>query len=464
MNFSKPIARAVVLALLFGLPACADAAEPMGHDHSGHTQAAPPQDPHAAHKSSTAVEAPPQDPHATHKSSPAEGEHHMDMRGMFGTYTMMREASGTSWQPDSSPHSGIMGMSGEWQTMIHGFVNAVYDHQGGPRGDDKSFSASMLMLMGQRPLGSGTLGLRGMFSLDPLMGKDGYPLLFQTGETANGVTPLIDRQHPHNFFMELATSYSLPLGERDSVYVYAGLPGEPALGPPAFMHRFSGVDNPEAPITHHWMDSTHITNGVVTLGYVRDRLKIEASLFHGREPDQYRYRIEPGKLDSQSVRLSYNPNESWSLQVSHGRIKSPEALSPEVDVRRTTASASYNVRLAGGLWQTTGAWGRNAGHHGKSLDGYLLESAASIAGKHTFFGRIERVEKDELFEEDTPQAGQSFTVTKLSLGYIRDFDVASQVKLGIGALASAYSIPGSLESTYGAHPTSYMVFARIKFD
>ncbi len=390
--------------------------------------------------------------------------HSMSMQGMFGPYSMMREASGTSWQPDSSPHSGIMGMSGAWQTMVHGYLDAIYDHQSGARGDDKSFSASMLMLMAQRSLGSGTLGLRGMFSLDPLMGKAGYPLLLQTGETADGRTPLIDRQHPHNLFMEMAASYSVPVGDRDSTFVYAGLPGEPALGPPAFMHRFSGVDNPEAPITHHWLDSTHITNGVVTLGYVRGDFKVEGSVFHGREPDQYRYRIEPGAMDSQSLRLSYNPTENWSLQLGHGRIKSPEALAPDVDVRRTTASASYNVLLAHGLWQTTAAWGRNANQPGKSLDGYLIESAASVDDRHTFFGRIERVAKDELFDDGAPQAGQSFTVSKLSLGYVRDFTLATHLKLGVGALVSAYSIPSSLESVYGAHPTSYMVFARVKLD
>ena len=129
---------------------------------------------------------------------------HHTMSGMYGAYPMTREASGTSWQPDSSPHEGIHDMAGEWMTMIHGYANLIYDDQGGPRGDSKTFSSSMLMLMGQRRLGEGTLGLRGMLSADPLMGKDGYPLLLQTGETADGRTPLIDRQHPHDLFMELA--------------------------------------------------------------------------------------------------------------------------------------------------------------------------------------------------------------------------------------------------------------------
>src|SRR3984957_12197177 len=184
---------------------------------------------------------------------------------------------------------GIHGLLGDWSTMVHGYISAIYDHQGGPRGDDKSFSSSMLMGMAQRPLGTGHLMLRGMISLDPLMGKSGYPLLLQTGETADGVHPLIDRQHPHDLFMELAATYSYPVMEDGSAFAYFGLPGEPALGPPAFMHRYSGMDDPAAPITHHWLDSTHVTFGVVTAGIVDGDWKLEASAFNGREPDQYRW-------------------------------------------------------------------------------------------------------------------------------------------------------------------------------
>src|SRR5262249_52531699 len=175
--------------------------------------------------------------HAEHSMSGMQD--HAEMRGMYGPYLMERESSGTAWQPDASPHAGIHAMFGEWSTMTHGIVNLIYDDQGGPRGDTKTFSTSMLMVMAQRPVGEGTLGVRGMVSADPLMGKRGYPLLLQTGESANG-EPLIDRQHPHDLFMELAASYSHRLGERSSAFIYAGLPGEPALGPPAFMHRFSG--------------------------------------------------------------------------------------------------------------------------------------------------------------------------------------------------------------------------------
>ena len=388
------------------------------------------------------------------------GMHHG--MSMFGDYPMTREASGTSWQPESSPHEGIMGMHGDWMTMLHGEVNLVYDRQGGTRGGDKAFSSSMLMLMGTRELQQGTLGLRGMVSADPLMGKAGYPLLFQTGETADGHTPLVDRQHPHDLFMELAATYSLPLSDTSSVFAYAGLPGEPALGPPAFMHRSSGADNPEAPISHHWLDSTHISYGVVTLGYVKGNFKIEGSAFRGREPDQNRYDIETGKLDSISGRVTWNPSRDWSLQVSRGHVASPEALEPEVNVNRTTASAIYNRAFDGNNWQTTLAWGRNAASTGVTTDSWLLESAVNFRKTHTVFGRYERADKNELFEESSPLAGETFDIGKLSLGYLYDFPAVNYFKVGVGGLVSKYDIPETLKPFYGSSPTSVMLFVRVK--
>ena len=387
------------------------------------------------------------------------GQH--EMRGMYGGYPMSRESSGTSWQPDASPHQGIHAMYGDWSTMTHGFANLIYDRQGGPRGDRKTFSTSMLMLMGQRPVGDGTLGLRGMVSADPLMGKSGYPLLLQTGESANGA-PLIDRQHPHDLFIELATTYSHPLSEGSSIFAYVALPGEPALGPPAFMHRFSGEDNPEAPISHHWLDSTHITYGVVTLGYVYNNIKVEGSVFRGREPDENRYNIETGKLDSASVRLSYNPTKDWALQVSRGHIKSREELHAEVDVDRTTASAIYHRSFGAASTQTTLAWGRNAPSHGEATNTFLLESAIRMSRTHTFFARAESAEKNELFLPGDPRADEKFHVGKLTLGYVYDFPRDGHFKIGIGGLVSKYSLPGELKSAYGSDPTSFMLFARVK--
>src|SRR4029453_857283 len=220
----------------------------------------------------------------------SHGDH--AMTGALGSYSMAREASGTAWQPDSSEHGGIHLMGGDWSFMLHGRLDLVHSWQEGPRGDSKTFAAGMLMAMARRPLGNGTLQFKAMVSPDPLMGKKGYPLLLASGETANGRDPLIDRQHPHDFLMELAGSASQNLGPNPSLFLYGGLPGEPAFGPPAFMHRQSINTSPEAPITHHWLDSTHITFGVLTAGLVHDNLKLELSRFNGREPDEHRWDIE----------------------------------------------------------------------------------------------------------------------------------------------------------------------------
>jgi len=386
----------------------------------------------------------------------------MSMPGQFGPYPMARESSGTSWQPDSTPMGGLMQMNQNWMTMWHGFANQIYDHQGGPRGASKSFSNSMLMFMARRSLPHGAFGLRLMISADPLMGKNGYPELFQTGETADGVHALIDRQHPHNLLMEASTSYSLTLAERRALYVYAALAGEPALGPPAFMHRFSSEDNPEAPLSHHWLDSTHISYGVLTAGYEWDRVKLETSAFNGREPDQYRYDVELRSLDSYSARLSYNPLPDLALQVSSGRLASPEQLEPNVAVRRSTASASYNRMGSMLQWQTTVAWGRNEPQPGPASNAWLLESALRLENAHTLFGRAERVGKDDLFTPGRALYGPTYTINALSLGYIYDFTQWGPVHLGLGGMGTVYRYPSVLDSAYGEGPVSYLLFMRAR--
>jgi hypothetical protein len=383
------------------------------------------------------------------------------MSGVVGPYAMMRDASGTAWQPDSTPMEGLHWQSGGWTGMVHGWADLVYDDQGGPRGGTKTFSSSMLMVMAQHAAGPGTLTLKTMLSLDPAMGKAGYPLLLQTGETADGVTPLVDRQHPHDLFMELAAVWRLPLGAETSAFVYAGYPGEPALGPATFMHRFSGMDDPAAPITHHWLDSTHITYGVVTAGLVHGRWKLEGSAFNGREPDQFRWNFDPLRLNSWSGRLSWNPSADWALQASYGDIKSPEQLEPEVSQHRVTVSATYNRPLAAGNWQTTLAWGRNYDEPGHRLDAFLLESAVGWR-RHTLFARFEDVQKDELFTAPSPLAGRVFRVAAFSLGYVYDLPVGRHLALGLGGVGSLYALPEALRPAYGPGPGSFMTFLRLK--
>jgi hypothetical protein len=373
--------------------------------------------------------------------------------------------------PDHSGHEGHGGMDGlmwqlgDWHVMAHGLANQVYDDQQGPRGGTKNFANSMFMATASRPLGAGSLQLHGMLSLDPAMGKSGYPLLFQSGETADGVTTLVDRQHPHDAFMELAAMYTLPAGGNGDVFFYAGLPGEPALGPPTFMHRPSGARIPEAPLTHHWLDSTHITMGVATVGANQGPFKVEASVFNAREPDQFRWNIEHGPLDSWSARVTVAPAEGLSLQASYGALKSPEQLEPDLDVKRTTVSATWRTAWNASPWATTLAWGRNdkSGHGERvKLDGWLLESTLEISQRHTVFARAERVRNDELFPEGHPLHGQAFEVGKLSLGYIHDFAKTGPVRWGLGGLASVFRTPSQLDPYYGSSPRAFMVFLQAR--
>ena len=380
----------------------------------------------------------------------------MPMHSPLGGYRMNRDASGTSWQPDASPHDGIMVHEGEWMLMGHAIFNGVHDNQGGPRGGDKAFLAGMVMGMAQRPLGGGTLGFKAMVSPDPFMGKSGYPLLLATGETADGQTPLVDRQHPHDLFMELSASYSRPLGGGFDGYLYAGLPGEPAFGPPAFMHRQAALDSPEAPITHHWFDSTHITFGVVTAGLQRGSWKVEASAFRGREPDQHRYDIETGQLDSVATRVSWNPTPNWALQASWTRINSPEALEPDDDEARTSLSALYSRSFGdAGSISATLAWARKDRIPGDALQAWLFEGTIQPDRHWTIFTRAEQVEQDEL----AGHHGGVATVRKLSIGAIYDVPLSAAIKLGFGGLASAFDTPSALGYD---DPTGGMAFVRLK--
>jgi hypothetical protein len=389
------------------------------------------------------------------------GGHEMAMTGALGSYPMERESSGTAWQPDASEHQGLMKMSGDWTLMAHGVVNLAYDHQSGRRGDNKAFASGMLMGMARRPLGNGTLQFRASLSPDPLMGARGYPLLLASGETANGRDRLIDRQHPHDFFMELSGSVSQSIGPKNSVFLYAALPGEPAFGPPAFMHREAIMDSPEAPISHHWLDSTHISFGVVTAGVVLDRVKLEVSRFNGREPDQYRWGIETGPLDSTAIRVSWNPTRELALQGSWGHFTDPEQLESGVDQKRWSASILYARELVHG-WKFAGtlAWGRKTIERHDD-DAYVGEASLKHAA-WTVFGRGEITENRELIAaHDEP----AYRVGKISLGAVRDYRVTDHLSLGAGGLFAINFVPDALAPAYGGHnPTGAMGFVRLKLN
>jgi hypothetical protein len=400
-----------------------------------------------------------QDPHAGHDMAGMDMAADAPMAAM--AMADSRNASGTAWQPAVTAHEGWHNMAGAWTVMTHATLNLVYDDQSGPRGDDRSFVSGMLMTMATRHIGeAGQLQLRAMLSPDPLMGRRGYPLLLATGETADGVTPLVDRQHPHDLFMELSARYDHPAGPGNA-FVYVGLPGEPAFGPPAFMHRLSIQDSPEAPVSHHWLDSTHIAFGVVTAGYILGDWKLEASRFKGREPDEHRYDIESPKLDSTAVRLSWNPTANLSLQTSWARQHSPEELEADENQDRWSASAIYTRPFDGGWWSSTLAWGRRTATGGPHLDAMALESAVSLHDRWTIFARTEHTENDELTFVGG-RHGPVYKVGKASLGVIRDFDLTDHLKFGVGGLYAVNFIPNRLEAAYGGDPHGAMAFVRLK--
>ncbi|MCA1653134.1 MAG: hypothetical protein LC656_02795 [Sphingomonadales bacterium] len=278
-----------------------------------------------------------------------------------------------------------------------------------------------------------------------------------SGETADGVTRLVDRQHPHDFIGELSASYSLPLSDRNSIFIYAGLPGEPAFGPPAYLHREAIEDSPEAPITHHWLDSTHVTEGVITAGLVLGDVKLEASRFNGREPNQHRWDIETGPLDSTSLRLSWNPTRNLSLQTSWTKLKEPEQLEPGVNQTRFTASALYARDIGTGHFAGTLAWGQRRSDGGPNLDAYAAE-ASYAWNDWTLFSRAEQTRNNELVD------GITATVGKVSAGVIRDFQVAPHLKLGLGGLVARNFVPRSLDPAYGGDRNGAMGFLRLKID
>ncbi len=370
------------------------------------------------------------------------------------------EGSGTSWQPSSVPGHEWMWMRSGWDVMAHGAIFADYNQQGGPRGAGKAESVNFGMLMEQHKLGAGTLLFREMFSAESLTSPHpGFPELFQTGETYHG-EPLIDHQHPHNVFAELAALYTVPLSEKISWELYGGPAAEPALGPVTYLHRASAAESPLAPLGHHLQDSTHTSFGVVTTGFVIDRVKLEASAFHGREPNEKRWSIQMGSLDSWSTRASVAPGRNWTAEYSIGRLEHPEELEPGSQWRQT-ASVEYNRPLATGNWASTFVWGRvHKIDVGTNLNSYLLESTLNFRSRNYAFSRLELVDKDELF----PQAAThpAYRIGAYTFGGVRDLIQDRAWQLGLGADVTFYSKPGLLDATYGNNPVSFQIFLRMR--
>ena len=396
----------------------------------------------------------------------------MGMSGMPGMprrpfgIPMTRMGSGTAWLPDASAMRAWHLMTGAWMLMVHGDAFLQYDHQGGPRGADQVGSINWGMLMAMRALGGGTLHLHGMASAEPLtIGARGYPLLLQSGETYRG-EPLHDRQHPHDLFMELSALYERAIGRRVGVMVYLAPVGEPAIGPVAYMHRPSALNDPFAPLAHHWTDATHITYGVLTAGVFTRQVKLEATLFNGREPDEDRYDFDFHPLDSYGARVSVNPTPHWAMSASYGYLRHPEALHPDENQRRGGASILHTVRLGRqSEWAAALIYGANehvvAGRWEHSL---IAESNLQLDRANSIFGRVEYVRKrgDELALGGALD-DHEFDIGTFSLGYVRELAGFRGATFGLGARGALNLIPGALESVYGSRtPVGVALFLRVR--
>jgi hypothetical protein len=374
-------------------------------------------------------------------------------------------SSGTGWQPASVAERDWMISRGGWDLMAHGQVFITYNQQGGPRGESKAESTNYFMFMEQHKLGKGTILFREMFSAESLTSPHpGFPELFQTGETYHG-EPLVDHQHPHNVFAELALLYTVPIHKKISWLFYGGPSAEPALGPVTYIHRESASEDPEAPLGHHLQDSTHTSFGVVTTGVVIDRFKIEGSAFNGHEPNEERWSIQLAALDSWSVRASAAPTRNWTAQYSYGRLEHPEAIDPE-DERRQTASVEYNRPLSGGWlgegnWASSVIWGRKHKEtENTNQNSYLLESTLNFRQRNYAYTRIELVDKDELFPELATHP--SYRIGAYTFGGVRDLVHNHRWQLGLGGDVTFYTKPAALDAIYGDNPVSLHVFLRVR--
>jgi len=397
-------------------------------------------------------------------SAAAQMEGH-DMPGMQMTTNatsdfLMRQASGTSMNPASAPEHMLMTDHDDWMLMLHGLAFVSQVSQSGPRGDDKLFSTNWIMGMASRPLGGGQLMLRSMLSLEPVTAHGNYPELFQTGETAGG-RPIIDAQHPHDFFMELAAEYAHPITKSTIGYIYVAPFGDPALGPVAYPHRASASEIPQATLGHHVQDSTHIAGSVLTIGAQSGMFGYAFSGFHGQEPDENRWDVDTGAIDSWSARVTFDPTPNWSGQISTGHLKHPEATEPG-DIQRTTASVSYSA----GTLNTSLIFGHNKKSIGRATSSWLAESVLQFGERNYVTGRAEIVDKDELFADrgvpslaSIPNA--SFRIDALTLGYSRDVLRTNSIAGALGANVTGYRIPAAIKHDYGS-PHSFYLFVRLR--
>ena len=429
-------------------------------------------------------------------------------------------SSGTSIEPASTPVPMWMGVHDGWSLMLHANAFAANTQQqaDSPRNRDAFFSTNWLMPMAQHSLGGrGQITFRTMLSFEPAtVSNRNYPELFQQGETAYGA-PIVDGQHPHNFFMEVAALYDLKLTTNTLLSFYAAPVGDPAIGPTAYPHRQSASEDPIAALGHHQEDSTHIAYSVLTGGLTYRWARLELSGFHGAEPTEARWHFAPSPnghaIDSVSTRLTVSPAADWSGQYSIAHIVAPEALYPHEDQQRQTASVMYHhtfrsepappmkmddmadmpgmdMGAASGTHTKAGAsnspmqmtpeprtdlattllWGRTRSLSDNSKENsYLAEALLRFAGRNYVWTRLENAGRsNELLLTPGTPLPQGFAespvghVAAYTIGYDRDFALGRHMLVAPGAQVTFYRTPAALRSAYGDTPTAEQLFIRFR--
>jgi hypothetical protein len=429
-------------------------------------------------------------------------------------------SSGTGMEPASTPLPMLMTTHGSWQFMLHAnaFMANNQQQADSDRGRDAFFSTNWIMPMAQRELWHGVFTARVMFSFEPAtVSSRNYPELFQQGETAYG-NPIVDGQHPHDFFMELTAIYDLPLSTNTLLSFYAAPVGDPAIGPVAYPHRQSASEDPIAALGHHQEDSTHIAFNVVTGGLTYRWARVELSGFHGAEPTEQRWQPEPSPnghvIDSVATRLTISPTADWSGQYSIAHIHSPEALYPNEDQQRQTASVMYHHGFQSKLHATKPAtssmpamdmgempgmdmkstpstntpamtmpmaepaadlgttllWGRTRSLADNSKENsYLAEALLRFAHSNYAWTRLENAGRsNELLLTPGSPLPPGFVesplghVAAFSFGYDHDLRLGPHLLAAPGMQFTLYHAPQKLQPVYGTTPTAEVFFVRFR--
>lgn len=361
--------------------------------------------------------------------------------------------AGTAQSPGGSifNHS----RSGNW-TIFHGYdAHVTYVSETGPEEQrNEIFSTNWFAAGAKINFGNAFLLGRARLSAEPYTLPDnGYPQILQYVSAENGGELLVDSMRAHDFIGEAAIQGGW---QTDSMLlgVYAGLVGDPALGPPPSFLRSSGVDLAEAPFSYDIAETHYDSTNVVTGTFAMRTFSLEASVFHDAVSTGDHTEIpDGGDLDSQSFRVTFMPTPALSMQISKGQLGEDLA---QRDL--TSASLSYG----GPMVAVTALWTRREFSEidAEAETAYGFELALR-GTRHTAMGRAEWVDRPLGFPVQPFSVGTERT-THFAVGYIYDFLAGNRHRAGAGINIDYHTQSHDLEDIYGHKPQSIYAFVRFR--